>query len=189
MVWVTYASLSGCATCKAGVGRVLDQMDTAGFTLVLAHGALDLGVAAVADEDAVAALAGVGGDLDVHLGDQRAGGVEHPQPALFGGLAHCAGHAVGAEDERCAGGHLVHFLDEHRAAPAQVLDHMLVVDHLVAHMDGCPETGQRPFHDLDGAIDPGAEAARVGQPQLHDPASAATARIATAKISVRPASG
>ena len=48
----------------------------------LADRALDLGVAGMADQDDLAALGGVALALVVHLGDQRAGGVDHRQAAL-----------------------------------------------------------------------------------------------------------
>jgi hypothetical protein len=42
---------------------------------------------------------------------------------------------VGAEDDRAAGGHLVEFVDEHRALGAQVVADELVVHDFVAHVD------------------------------------------------------
>ena len=38
----------------------------------------------------------------------------------------------------------------------------LVVDDLVAHVDRRSVLGERQFHDLDGAVDAGAEATRGG---------------------------
>ena len=49
-----------------------------------AHRALDLGMAGMADQDDLAALVGVALALDMHLGDQRAGRVDHRQAALAG---------------------------------------------------------------------------------------------------------
>ena len=61
------------------VGHVLDEEDA---LAELAHRALDLGMALVADHDELVAFARQLGDLDVHLGDQRAGGVEDAEAAL-----------------------------------------------------------------------------------------------------------
>ena len=103
----------------------------------------------------------------MHLGHQRAGGVEDAQPAPFGLGAHRLRHAVGAENHRGAFGYLVEFLDEHRALGAQVLHHELVMHDLVAHVDGCAVQRQRPLDDLDGALDAGAEAAGIGEQNVH----------------------
>ena len=54
----------------------------------LAHRALDLGVALVADHDELVAFLGELGDLDVHLGDERAGGVEDLEAARARLAAH-----------------------------------------------------------------------------------------------------
>ena len=50
---------------------------------------------------------------------------------------------------------------------AQTVDHVAVVDDLVAHVDRRAVEGQRLLDDLDGALDPGAETARTGQQDLH----------------------
>jgi hypothetical protein len=83
--------------------------------------------------------------------------------AALGLLLHGLGDAVGREDQRGAGRHLVQLLDEDGALGLEVVDHKGVVHDLVAHIDGRAELGQRPLHDLDGAIHPGAKAARLGQ--------------------------
>jgi hypothetical protein len=59
--------------------------------------------------------------------------------------------------------HFVKLLDEHRAELAQAVHDVAVVDHLVAHVDRRAEQLQRPFDDVDGAIDAGAEAAGIGE--------------------------
>ena len=51
-------------------------------------------------------------------------------------------------------------VDEHRAALAQLLDHVLVVDDLLAHVDGRAVQLERALDRLDGPIDAGAVAAR-----------------------------
>ena len=74
---------------------------------------------------------------------------------------------VRAEDHGGAVGDLLELLDEHRALLAQVLDHPAVVHHLVAHVDGRAEHGECALDDLDRAVDAGAEAAWVGEENIH----------------------
>ena len=101
----------------------------------LAGGALDLLVALVADQQDVVVVGGEALRLVVHLGDQRAGGVDRLQAALGGLLVHHRGDAVGGEHDGRALGHLVELLDEDRAAGLQVGHHVLVVHDLLAHVD------------------------------------------------------
>ena len=84
----------------------------------LADRALDLGMAGMADQHDLAALGGVAPALVVHLGDQRAGGVDHRQVPLGGQLLDPLGDAMGGEDRHRAGRDLVQLVDEHRAAGA-----------------------------------------------------------------------
>jgi hypothetical protein len=84
----------------------------------LAHGAFHFGVAVVADHDDLAALLAHLGHFHVHLGDQRAGGVEDAQAARIRLGAHRLGHAVGREHQRIAGRHFAQVLDEDRALGA-----------------------------------------------------------------------
>ena len=71
------------------------------------------------------------------------------------------------EDDGGAIRNLVQLLDETRAHGAQALDHVPVVHHLVAHVDGRAEQLDGALDDVDGAIDPGTEPARAGQEYLH----------------------
>ena len=129
----------------------------------LADRAFDLGVAGVADQDDLAALGGVAAALVVHLGDQRAGRVDHRQVALGGQLLDPLGHAVGGEDRHRAGRDLVQFVDEHRAAGAQILHHVPVVHDFVTDIDRRAEFLQRPLDDFDRPLHAGAETAGLGQ--------------------------
>ena len=70
---------------------------------------------------------------------------------------------MGGKDHRAVGGAVVQLLDKHRPLGAQGIDHELVVDNLVAHIDRCAPFQQRQFDDLDGAVDTGAKAARGGE--------------------------
>jgi hypothetical protein len=74
---------------------------------------------------------------------------------------------MGTEDDRAAGRHFVKFLDEHRPLGAQVVADELVVHDFVAHVDRRAEFFQGTLDDGDGAFDAGAEAAGVGEDDLH----------------------
>jgi hypothetical protein len=81
-----------------------------------------------------------------------------------GRVPRLPGGPTGGRRGRCRSasnlGRFLHFFDEHGALGFQVIDHELVVDHLVAHVDGCAEFLQGLFDDGDGAVDAGAETAR-----------------------------
>ena len=148
----------------ADVGDVLHQMNAAAAAGVEAsHRAFDLRVPGVTDEQHVASLARVTLHLHVHLGHERTGGVEDGELAGAGLLLYRARNAVGGEDHGAAAGYLGELLHEHRAQGAQPLHHVKVVHHLVTHVDRRAEELQRPLHDIDGAVNAGAEAARIGE--------------------------
>ncbi len=83
-----------------------------GYVRRFAEGAFDLVVVAVADEHQRVALPGELDGLEMDLGHQRTGGVNHPQIAPFAALADCRGNAVGAVDDALAVRHIVDFMDE-----------------------------------------------------------------------------
>ncbi|MCY1177922.1 hypothetical protein D9M73_182480 [compost metagenome] len=173
--------LLGVAYLEGGdVLLVFNQVDVAAIgRVVLAHGAFHFRVAFVADEDAFVAVAAVAHDFHVHLGDQRAGGVEHLQAAILGFLAHGLGNAVGTEDDDGVIRHLVQLFDEDGATITQVFHHELVVHDFVAHVDRRAEHVQRAVDDLDRAVNAGAEAAGVGEFDLHDGISRRAGKIAS----------
>jgi hypothetical protein len=129
----------------------------------LAECAFDLGMAAMTDEHDAHAVFAVARDFQMDLGDERAGGVEHPQTACLGGLTHALGHAVGAEDQGRVVRYVVEFLDEDGAAFTQSIDDEAVVDDFVADIDGCAIAFEYALDDGDGAVDAGAETAWVGE--------------------------
>ena len=134
----------------------------------LAHRALDLLVAVVADEDDRVARGGEAARLDMHLRDERAGRVDRLQPQRPGVLVHDRRHAVRGEDRDRPLGDLGLAVDEDRAALAQPLDDVLVVDDLLAHVDGRPVALERALDRLDRAIDARAVAARRGEKDAFD---------------------
>jgi hypothetical protein len=99
----------------------------------------------------------------VDLGHQWACGIKNLEataPSL--GFDH-TGDAMRREDHRGAIGHLVQFLHEHRTAVLEVVDDEAVVDDLVADVDRRAIEIEHTLHDLDGAVDAGAEAAGVSE--------------------------
>ena len=117
-------------------------------------------MALVADQDDRVALGGELAGLDVDLGDQRAGRVDRPQAAR-GGVGVHAGATPWAEKTTISpSGHLGLLLDEDRAALLELLDDVLVVDDLLAHVDRRAVEVERVLDRLHGAIDARAVAAR-----------------------------
>ena len=62
---------------------------------------------------------------------------------------------------------LVELFDEPRTFGAQALDHVPVVDDLVADVDRRAVLLERPLDDLDGPDDPGAKAAGLREDHSH----------------------
>ena len=139
------------------VVRALHELDVVGR---LTGGALDLLVALVADEQDVVVVAGETLRLVVHLGHQRAGGVDRLQAPVGRLGVHRGRDTVRGEHHGLALGHLVELLDEDRAARLEVGHDVLVVDDLLAHVDRGAVQVERLLDGDDGAVDAGAVSAR-----------------------------
>ena len=74
---------------------------------------------------------------------------------------------MGAEHGDGAFGHFVQLLDKAGALALQRVHHMPVVHDLMAHIDGLAILIERLLDDIDGAHDPGTEAARLGKNDSH----------------------
>ena len=144
--------------------RHLERLDLLGARNHLGHirrfaqGALDLVVVAMADEHQRVALLGELHRLDVDLGHQRTGGVDHLQAAALAALADRRRNAVGRVDHALAVGHVVDFVDKDRALFRQLVDHIAVMDDLAANVDGRAEGFESDLDDVDRAHHAGAEA-------------------------------
>ena len=134
----------------------------------LAHGADDLLVALVADEDDRVALVGVASCLHVHLRDERAHGVDHVVAELLRVREDRRRDAVGGVDDRRSARHLGLFLDEDRAARLEIANDVDVVDDLLADVHGRAVVLERELDRLDGTLDAGAVAARRGEEDAFD---------------------
>ena len=148
--------------------RSLHQQNAATQCAVeLPHRAFYLGVARMTDEHHFAGFARIAGHLHVDLGHQRTRGIEHGQSTPLRFLLHGTAHSMRTEDDRGAIGHFIEFLDEQGPERPQPLHYVLVVDHLVAHVDGRTKQGDSAFYDVDGTVDTSAEATRIGEQQFH----------------------
>ena len=122
----------------------------------------------MADQDDLAAAPMMQLRLAMHLRDQRAGGVDGEQVARAGPPrgtdfgTPCAEKITGASVVR----NLVELLDEDRALALQALDHVLVMDDLVAHIDRRAVFRERLLDRVDGAHHAGAEAARRAEQDI-----------------------
>ena len=121
----------------------------------------------VADHHDHATLVSHPRDLDMHLGDERARGVEHGEAARIGVGAHRPRDAMRREHDGASRRDLGELLDEDRALRLEVGDDELVVDDLVAHVDRRAELRERLFDDGDRAVDARAEAARIREQHVH----------------------
>ena len=132
-----------------------------------AAGAFHFVVAGMADDDDPAAQRGLLARLQVHLGHQRAGGVDDLQLPILRLPHHRVGHAVGREHRHRTGRHVVQAVNEHRAAAAQVGHHVAVVHDLVEHVHRGAMQLQGTFNDVHRPHHTGTEAAGLCQQHLH----------------------
>ena len=146
---------------RQSVLKGLDQGDRA--FRKLPQGAVDFGMARVADKYHMAVGLIMAFGVQVHLGDQGAGCVqiEHVAKARF--RRSRLGHAMGGKNDGTIVGAFAQLFDEDGAELPQPIDHMVVMNDLVLHIDGRAIFFDRPFDDLDGPIDSGAEAPRIGE--------------------------
>ena len=121
----------------------------------------------MADENHRSPLGHVALALIMDLGDKRAGGVQHWEPAAGSFFLHGSGDAVRAEDGDRIRRHLKQILDEDRALGFQAFHDMLVVNDLMADVDRRAVFLERPFDDLDSPDHAGTKAARLSQKHFH----------------------
>ena len=123
------------------------------------------------DHHDLAAFAAHARHLDMDLGNERTGRIEDAKPTRLRLVAHRARHAVGREHHRGSGRDVVERLDEHRPLGAKIGHDMIVVDDLVANVEGRPVLVERTLDDRVRAVDTGAETARLGKQGFHGEAS------------------
>jgi hypothetical protein len=129
--------------------------------LDLAAGPFDFGMPGMADQHHVVIAAGVTAALVVNFVNQWAGRIDDIELTAFGISLDFTRHAMRAEDGHGAERDLVDLVDEDRAPRLQVIDDVMVVNDFMAHIDRGAKSLERPLDDLNGALDAGAEAARL----------------------------
>ena len=112
-------------------------------------------------------LPGVADGFEVDLDDQRAGGVDGEQPAPARLVADLRRDAVGAVEQGGAVRELRRATRRRRCPLAKPVDDELVVDDLVIDVQRRPEEIEGPLQALDRHVDARAEAAGIGQDDLH----------------------
>src|SRR5258708_7324848 len=139
------------------------RSDDLGNRWGLASRADDFVVIAMADQYERVAFFGKLNRFNVNLGDQRAGGIDHAQPALFAGTAHFGRDAVGAVNHALAGRNFIHRVNKNGAFALQFFHHETVVHDLFADVDRRAEGLKGDADDVDGSHYAGAKAARLEQ--------------------------
>ena len=123
-------------------------------------------VVAVPDQYDAEAVAREPHRFQMHLGDQRTGGVDDVQIARLCLAPYRRRNAVGAENRPRPGGHFIKFFYKDRTGGTQLFHHMLVVHDLFADVHRSAVQIERNFHHVDRPDNPGAEAARLEQKYL-----------------------
>ena len=145
---------------RAGLLGTVHQPDTGRR---FPGGADDLLMAFMADEQDVVVLGREPPSLIVHLGHERARGVDHAEVALLCLGPDVGSDPVGREHHHRAGRYVGVFIYKYRAALFQRSHHVQVVHDLLADVDGCAVALDRHLDRLHGPVDTGAVAAWLGE--------------------------
>src|SRR5208282_1089162 len=106
----------------------------------------------------------------MHLGDQRTGGINHPQAAPRAVLANLGRYPVRAVDNPFSVGHFVFAVDKDRALAPQLVDYKAVVDNFLADINRRTKSIERNTYHIDRPHHPRAEPTRLQQQQSLSPA-------------------
>ncbi len=117
----------------------------------------------MADQHQRIALLGKLHRLDVDLGHQRTGGIDHLQIAALAALTHRRRNAVGAVNHALSVGHIVDFVHKNRALFRQLIHNIAVMDNLAANVNGRAKRLQCDFYNVDGPHHARAKAAGLEQ--------------------------
>ncbi len=126
----------------------------------LPEGADHFRVMGMPDQQDLAAALEMDRRLAVHLGDQRAGGIEREEIAGAGVRGHRFRDPVGREHHRRVGivGDFGQFLDENSPLGPEAVDDIAVVDDLVADIDRGAIDRERPLDGVNRPHHAGTEA-------------------------------
>ena len=156
---------AGCVGHAVYVGDVLDEQH--GAFRQLTQGPHHLRMAGMADQDDGVAPTMVQLGLTVHLGDERARGVDGEETTSASLHRNGLRDAMGREDHgRIGRRDLVQFLDKDGTLLLQRFDHVLVVDDLVPDEDRGAIDRESLLDRVDRANHAGAETARGAEQDL-----------------------
>ena len=150
------------------------------------HRADGLLVALVAHVDDPVSLPRAHTHLVVHLGDERAHGVDDvaaPRPRGFDDRRR---RAVGGQHDRITGGGVGDVVDEHHTLSLEALDDQLVVDDLVVAVHRRFEGPDHPRQGLDRHLHTGAEPPRLGEQHAIDSHNLRLRAVHATRSLVRP---
>ena len=128
-----------------------------------AQRALNLVVIAMADQHQRITLLGKLHGLNVNLGDERAGGVDHPQSTPFAAFADGRRNTVGGVNYTLTVRHVVDLVNKNGALFGQFIHNIAVMDNFAANVNRRAKGLKRNFDDVDGTNNAGAKAARFEQ--------------------------
>ena len=104
----------------------------------------------------------------MYLGHQWARSVNAGELFLISLFSNFGAHSVGTEHENRSGGDFGNILNEENSSINKALHNVLVVNDLVIHADLLIGTNLKQLIDnVDGHVDTGAEAARIGEDEFH----------------------
>src|ERR1022692_2257173 len=143
------------------VFHVLRRVHHLGHVGRFAKRANDFIVVAMADEDERIAFPSKLDGFNMDLGDQRAGGINHPQLTQLAGVPHFGRDPGSAVDDALAGRDFLNAVHKDGALGAQLVHHITVVDDLFAHVNRRSKVLQGYANDVNGANHAGAKAPRL----------------------------
>src|SRR5579859_4087450 len=113
----------------------------------------------------------------MHFCDQRAGGIDNLQIALFGFDSDGRGNAMRAENNPCPFRNLSQFLDKNGARLAKFVNDVAVVNDLFAHINRSPVEIQGYLYDVDRSHHSCAKSARPEEDNLLAGTAVAALRV------------
>src|SRR5207237_7399563 len=101
--------------------------------------------------------------FDVNLRDQRTSGVDNLELSRFAGLPDFRGHPVCAVDNPRSLRHVLDAVDKNCTLSRQIVDHIAVVNDLLADITRGTEGLERDANDIDRPHYAGAKSSRLQQ--------------------------
>ncbi len=117
----------------------------------------------MADQDHFLTLSGILDHFQMDLGDQWTGRIEHLQSTSMCRTLHRMRDSMGTEDDGRVVRHFIQLFDKDRALVTQLVDHELVMDHFVAHVDGRTMNFDGTFNNFNGSVNTCTKATRIGE--------------------------